>query len=140
MKKLKAKKPVRVGIFKEIEGYDTEFKATIDAVESEDLVAFANSNKGGHILVGVSEVRDNIEDAYKVSGVKTGDHEKLKILSKAQDCSPPIQLFVNFKEVEGKDIIDIDIPSGSNKPYCTKKGTYKVRGDGRNEAMTPDRA
>jgi hypothetical protein len=39
----------------------------------------------------------------------------------------------------GEDpIYRIDIPEGSHKPYCTQKGTYKIRSDGYNVAIDPD--
>jgi predicted HTH transcriptional regulator len=39
----------------------------------------------------------------------------------------------------GKPFYRVEIPPGRNRPYCTSGGTYKIRGDARNEALTPDK-
>lgn len=121
------------------EGFDVEFKRISDAVDPDDLVAFANSTDGGFIVIGVSEVKDQMQDdRIEITGTKVGDHEKLKILNKAQDCLPPIEIDLAHHEYSGKDLLVIAIPSGTNKPYCTKRGVYKIRGDGRNQVLTQE--
>lgn len=121
------------------ESFDVEFKKILDAVESEDLVAFANSAGGGFIVIGVAEVKDHLKQSnIEINGTKVGDQERLKILNKAQDCLPPIELSITRHEYEGKNLLVIRIPSGTNRPYCTKKGVYKIRGDGRNQILTQE--
>lgn len=121
------------------EGFDVEFKKITDAVESEDLTAFANSTNGGFIVIGVSEIKDNLKQSkIEITGTKVGDHEKLKILNKAQDCLPPVDLDLARHEYKGKELLVISVPSGTNKPYCTKRGIYKIRGDGRNQILTQE--
>ena len=39
------------------EGYDVEFKLSLGGLDPQDMVAFANSEMGGAILVGVEDVR-----------------------------------------------------------------------------------
>lgn len=37
------------------EGYDADWKGNVKTLDSEDIVAFANSKDGGSILLGVDE-------------------------------------------------------------------------------------
>ena len=39
------------------EGYDVEFKKSLGGLANSDLVAFANSEAGGSILIGVRETK-----------------------------------------------------------------------------------
>jgi ATP-dependent DNA helicase RecG len=122
------------------EGYDVEFKRSMNGLTNEDLVAFANSEEGGVIFIGVEEFKKT--DGRKIGnivGCPIGDEEKLKIIDRAMSCVPPIDINVTVENTCDKPIFRIDIPSGRVKPYCTSKGTYKIRGDGRNLALTPDR-
>lgn len=106
-------------------------------LESEDLVSFANSKRGGAILIGVDEAKDGTgRQTAVVVGCPIGDGEKLKILSKSNQCSPPVQVSIFLENSEGQPFYRIEIPSGPHKPYCTS-GTYKTRGDGRKETLHP---
>lgn len=122
------------------EGVDVDFKAQLQGLSSEDLVAFANSPTGGAILIGVSEeVMPDGSQRGNVTGCLIGDGEKLSILNKASQCIPAIDIEIFFEKAEDVTFIRIEIPTGSRKPYCTAKGTYKIRGDGRNLPLTPER-
>ncbi len=119
------------------EGTDVDFK--VEGIDSEDIVAFANSKNGGIVLIGVEEVKDELGRVRgNVIGAKIGDTEKLKIINKALDCSPPIQVNIIYENVSDKPIIKVEIPRGPYRPYCTKKGVYKTRNDSRNQALTSD--
>ncbi|WP_168188612.1 RNA-binding domain-containing protein [Thermoflavimicrobium daqui] len=123
------------------EGTDVDFKRQRGGLKSEDIVAFANSPNGGVILLGVDETEDeNGKQKGKVVGCKISDGEKLAIISKAMSCRPPvdIEIFIETTE-EGLSFYRIEIPSGQYKPYCTEKGLYMIRGDGRNLPLTPDK-
>lgn len=133
------KKSIINSLIESREGFDIEFKRIANAVESEDLVAFANSPEGGYIIIGVAEVKnENNGETMNIKGAKVGDHERLIILNKAQDCLPPVELFLQNYKFQGKDLLVIEIPTGSNRPYCTKKGVYKIRGEGRNQVLTQE--
>ncbi len=122
------------------EGYDTEFKRSLNDLETEDIVAFANSDGGGVIFIGVEEIKQ--PDGQKISkivGCPIGEEEKLKILNRAMSCIPPIRVDVVIENLDNKPFFRIDVPSGPVKPYCTSKGTYRTRGDGRNLPLSPDR-
>ncbi len=77
------------------ETYDVEFKESGNNFKGEDLVSFANSEYGGTILIGVKEIKDKDGNQKgKVVGCSVGDKEKLSLISKAQQCSPPVDLEV----------------------------------------------
>lgn len=121
------------------EGVDVEFKLIPSAVKPDVLVAFANSNLGGTILVGVEEFKGgkNIQKG-RIIGCDCSDSSKLQIQNIASDCTPPIELQINIENINKKPILRIEVPSGRNKPYTTKSGSYKIREDGRSRALHPD--
>lgn len=119
------------------EGYDVDFKQSLSGLDSSDFVAFANSENGGAILIGVKEIEKNGRQRGKVVGCPVGDTEKMSILSKADSCIPPVETEVYIENSENKPFYRIEIPSGLEKPYCTSGGTYKIRGDGRNNPILP---
>lgn len=118
-----------------------DFKESVGGLSSEDLVAFANSVSGGTILLGVREGKDdNGRQSAEIVGCETGDKAKLSILSKAASCMPPVDVTVIIENSEGrKPFLRVEIPSGTGKPYCTAGGTYKLRGNARNDPLSPDR-
>jgi ATP-dependent DNA helicase RecG len=122
------------------EGLDVEFKRSIKAIDAADLVAFANSESGGAVLIGVEEVTDSEgHQKGKPVGCDIGDGPKLQILNKAMNCVPPVSIRLVVENTGGVPFYRIEVPSGKLKPYCTSGGTYKIREDGRVSALLPDR-
>ena len=122
------------------EGFDVDFKLTVKGVQATDLVAFANSERGGAILVGVGEVVDgNSMQKGRIIGCDVGDKERLYILSKSESCVPPVEVKIIIENYARKPFLRIEIPPGKDKPYCTAGGTYKIRGDGRTNTLLPGR-
>lgn len=122
------------------EGYDVDFKQNIEGLKVEDLVAFANSENGGYILLGVDQNKDRSgEMSPLIVGCPVNDNSKLRILGKANDCIPSIKIEIIVENSNRIPFYRIDIPSGTQKPYATKKGVYKIRGDGLNEPLLPTR-
>ncbi len=115
-----------------------DYKRNMEGLKSRDIVAFANSETGGTILIGVDEIEYNGLQRGKVVGCTIGDEEKLKIISKAQSCIPQIEVKIFAENLNDKPFYRIEIPSGTCKPYCTAKGLYMIRGDGRNNPLTPN--
>lgn len=115
-----------------------DYKERTKGIKSEDLVAFANSEKGGILLIGVEEIEENGRQKGKIIGCDISDKSKLIIMSKALNCTPPISLSIIVENLSNKAFFRIEIPSGSQKPYCTDNGTYKIRKDGRNHSLKPD--
>ncbi len=118
-----------------------DFKESVGGLSADDLVSFANSDTGGTILLGVKENKDKLgRQIAEIVGCEVGDRAKLSILGKASSCVPPLEVFVIVENNEGeKPFLRVLIPSGTQKPYCTSGGTYKIRGDARNNPLTPDR-
>ena len=123
------------------ESITLDFKESVGGLDSNDIVSFANSIRGGTILLGVKEKKDSRGlQTFEITGCEIGDRAKLSILSKASSCMPPVEIFVILENREGeKPFLRVEIPSGPRKPYCTSGGTYKIRGDARNDPLTPDR-
>ena len=120
------------------EGIDVDWKRNTE-FKAEDLVAFANSAAGGVLLLGVDEIKgSNGRQVPKIVGCDVGDQARLTILNKAGDCAPPIQVQLFIENNSKAPFWRIEIPSGTHKPYCTKQGVYKVRGDGKNSPLLPE--
>lgn len=121
------------------EGYEVDWKRSMEGLDSEDIVAFANSKNGGAILIGVDEVKgkDGKQEA-EIVGCKCNDKTKMGINTKAAHCIPPIVVEIFKENTNEKPFYRLEIPSGENKPYCTQKGIYKIREDGNNRAITPN--
>ena len=122
------------------ENYEIEFKQSINGLDSADLVAFANSEHGGTILIGVEEdTGEKNRQRGKIIGCDVGDQERLNILSKTNSCIPKVDVEIYVENLKIKPFFRIEILPGTNKPYCTAGGTYKTRGYGLNEVLDPDR-
>jgi ATP-dependent DNA helicase RecG len=119
------------------EGLDVEFKEAVSGLTPDDLVAFANSQSGGVVLLGIREGQGRTPSCGTVVGCAVDDRAKQAILSRAEGCSPPVEAEVYVENVAHNPFLRVEVPSGTQKPYCTSGGTYKIRGDGRNKALPP---
>lgn len=120
------------------EGLEVEFKESPAGLDSSDLVAFANSDHGGVILIGVKEAQASTgARAGSIVGCQVGDRTKLAIQGKSESCTPPVAVELYVENSSKVPFLRIEVPSGRDKPYCTSGGTYKIRGDGCNKAMSP---
>lgn len=120
------------------ENEKVDYKRDLKGLKSEDLVAFANSDNGGTILIGVDEKSNGKTQVGEIYGCDTSDKSRLVIMSKALACIPPISLSIFIENTNEKPIFRLEIPSGIQKPHCTSGGTYKIRKDGRNSVLTPN--
>lgn len=122
------------------EDTEVEFKESLSSLSNEDLVAFANSPLGGSILVGVRESQNSFGRQFgQIVGCKVSDQGRLSILSKAESCVPPVELDIVVENTSRKPFYRVDIPSGTDKPYCTSGARYKIRGNGLNKPLLPSR-
>ncbi|MFW6116259.1 MAG: helix-turn-helix domain-containing protein [bacterium] len=122
------------------EGYDVEFKKSRGHVDAQDIVAFAHSPTGDAILVGVEENKDSSgRQIGVVHGCSVGDRAKQSIISRAENCVPPVEIAIHTERDNGHVFFRVEIPSGQHKPYCTGGGTYKIRGDGRSKPLVPSK-
>lgn len=120
------------------EGMDVEFKQSIDALEVTDIVAFANSENGGAILLGIKEIHlENGKQKGIIHGAPVGDKAKMNIVSKINNVFPQIEVDIIVENASKKPFYRLEIPSGTNKPYCSANGTYKIRDDGYAKPLMP---
>lgn len=126
-------------LLKRGEDKNVDYKEKSKGLQAEDIVAFANSITGGAILIGVQEVEGkNRKQKGEIIGHPIDDGSKLQIINKALSCSPPIQIEIYVENLGANPFFRVEIPSGSQKPYSTNSGTYKVRVDGRNNPLLPE--
>ncbi|WP_312418788.1 RNA-binding domain-containing protein [Shinella sp.] len=119
------------------EGDQVDFKKVPDGVGQEDLVAFANSDTGGQILVGVVEETVDGAQIGSVRGCDVSDGAILQITNKAVTCIPPVSIEITIENLGEKPILVISIPSSSTKPHCTSRGVYNRRDGSRNRPLHP---
>lgn len=94
------------------ENQDVEFKQEYVSGIRKEVMAFANAD-GGIVLVGVR--KDGV-----VIGIDDPDGVMLQIANSLKDAlAPDIMPFVNIRtvEMEGKQVIEIDVATGTNRPY-----------------------
>ena len=115
---------------------EVDFKRDIKSLEREDLIAFANSENGGTILIGIDEEKlPNGRQGSVIRGCEVGDKPKRQILDKAEACYPAVEVQISIENSKFKPFYRIDIPSGPDKPYSTSSGKYIIRIDGRNRPL-----
>lgn len=126
-------------LLKGTEGVMVDFKRNAKSVSADDLVSFANSAKGGTLLLGIDDTEDKSgRQMGQIVGCEISDGMKLLITNKAFSCFPPVPIEIFIENNDDLPFYRIEIPSGQNKPYCTAGGTYKTREDGRNKILHPD--
>jgi ATP-dependent DNA helicase RecG len=105
------------------EDLHTDFKLgkTPDRTElAKDIVCFANTD-GGQLIFGVS-------DDLVVGGVEDVD----ALLDRVEDvafsrCRPPVTVIPEVLQLEGHDVVVLNVAKGDQRPYCTEQGRYYVR-------------
>lgn len=121
------------------EGVNVDFKRDLAGIKTRTLVAFANSPQGGAVLVGVDEYTSGAGvQRGRIVGCAVDDAARMSVINKATDCIPNLDIEVYVENLARLPFLRIEIPSGHNKPYCTQRGEYAVRTDGRIRALFPD--
>lgn len=136
-KRTKTLSSISRALLAEGESERVDFKRSPQGINSDDLVAFANSETGGNILVGVDEQIVDSAQVGIVCGCDVDDASILQILNKAVSCVPPISVDVFVENLNAKPILRITIPASTTKPHCTPKGVYCRRDGSRNRPMHP---
>jgi ATP-dependent DNA helicase RecG len=112
-----------------------QFKREMRQPESlaAEMVAFSNSD-GGTILIGVN-------DDGTLEGIPAQDKARLNqlIASTANDSvRPPVYPQTAWFQIDGKDILLVELPSGVQKPYCDRRGRYWVKVGSDKRAAAPE--
>jgi predicted HTH transcriptional regulator len=99
-------------LIEEGENIQCEFKrkfSTHDKIARE-MIAFANT-KGGYVLFGV-------DDDKKIVGVESEKETTELVKDTALNyCEPPIDYSIEYREINSKEIVIINIPESQNKPH-----------------------
>lgn len=94
------------------ENLQCEFKRKFSSHEkiAKEMMAFANT-KGGYILFGVDDNKD-------VVGVESEKGETELIKEAANNyCEPPLEIYIDYIDMHGKEVVVAEIPESDNKPH-----------------------
>ncbi len=96
---------------KQGEGLHLDFKHSISDSKkiARSLCAFANT-EGGTLLIGV---RDN----GSIVGVKSDEEYYMIETASLVFCKPNVEFTHKTWNIEGKNILEINVTTGTNKPY-----------------------
>jgi predicted HTH transcriptional regulator len=106
-------------LIQEGEHLKQDFKFEISDVRkiAKTLVAFSNT-QGGKLLVGV-------KDNGKIAGIRSDEEIYMIDAAAGLNCKPEISFSTRKWQIDGKTILEIDIPKGENKPYMAKSDDGK---------------
>ena len=103
-------------LFRESETIELKEKV-VDEIKKE-IIAFANCD-GGKLYIGV-------RDDGTVMGLSDPDGVSLQISNMVRDAiKPDVTMFLHYEtmEVDGREIVAVDIQRGTDRPYyLAKKG------------------
>jgi len=101
------------------EGYNVEFKVSVPSKVrelTEEVCAFANA-AGGVVLIGV-------DDQNTIKGVTIDNQKRSAIQNSISEITPNLHCEISHAELEGRNIVVIEVPSGPNKPYVYSGAIY----------------
>ncbi len=104
------------------ENLHTDFKERFESDRelAKDLVCFANTD-GGQLIFGIAKDRT-------ITGIEDPDKLSAKVDNVAfQHCEPPITIVQEVLNLDGKNVVVVNIPKGDQRPYRTNYGNYYVR-------------
>lgn len=108
-------------LIEEGEHQQQDFKFEISDARkiARSLSAFANTD-GGRLLVGV-------KDNGKIAGIRS--EEEIYMIEAAAKlyCEPEVECEMKNHQVEGRTVLEVIIPPGSQKPYYAKDEENKLR-------------
>jgi len=101
-----------------------EYKQILTADLEKEIVAFLNSKEGGVLYIGIDKNENTV-------GVADADDLQLRIKDRLKNNILPscMGLFEVVHETkDGKDIVKVNVASGSEKPYYVKKKGMSEQG------------
>ena len=100
------------------ESETVEFKEVVVDDIKKEIIAFANCD-GGKLYIG-------IRDDGTVAGLDNPDSVSLQVSNMVRDTiKPDVTMFLHYRtrKEDGKEIVEVDIQRGTNRPYyLAKKG------------------
>jgi len=115
------------------EGYNAEFKESIPSRLrdiAEEICAFANSS-GGVLIIGVN-------DSNQIVGVTYDNNRLSRIQDAINGINPSLRVPIETKLVRGDNIIYIEVPTGSQKPYILSGAIYIRIGPNTQKLTSPE--
>ncbi len=117
------------------EDSQSQFKREMSSAVSlaSEMVAFSNTN-GGHLFIGIN-------DDGSIAGVPAeakGNLNQLVGNASSELSRPAIFPLTKWFQIDGKDILVIEVPDGKQKPYCDKQGRYWVKAGSDKRAAAPE--
>lgn len=91
---------------------DFKFEISDARKIARTLVAFSNTS-GGKLLIGV-------KDNGKIAGIRSEEEYYMLDSAASLFCRPEIKMDYRKWTVDGKTILEVDIPEGKDKPYLCK--------------------
>lgn len=101
----------------EHEKLDFKFEVNDPRKIAITLSSFSNT-RGGKLLIGV-------KDNGKIRGIQTEEEFYMLELAAGQYCKPAIELKYSKWNIEGKTVLEADIPEGKEKPYYARNESGK---------------
>ena len=116
-----------------------DYKRQVKGVKADHLVAFANTDTGGDILVGVDE-GENKDGSQRgiVVGCDIGDSSMLEILNKANSCHPPVAVKIFAENTDSLAMLRINIPPSRKQPHSTPGGVFYRRNGSHIRPLQPN--
>ncbi len=113
----------------------TQFKENLQDARrlAEEFVAFSNA-EGGQLILGVS-------DDHRIKGLSPEDLRRLQQLisnTANENVKPPIYPLVQQLQVEGKQLLLVQVRKGSARPYATNAGVYLTKSGADKRRMSPE--
>ncbi len=96
---------------------DFKFQINDSMKIAKTLVAFANT-EGGKLLIGV-------KDNGVIAGIRTDEEYYMIEAATYMYCKPEIEFAYRTWNIEGKKILEIDVPQSSVKPVYAQNGNGK---------------
>lgn len=96
------------------EGLKLDFKFEISSAQkiAKTLVSYANT-EGGTLLIGV-------KDNGVVAGIRTNEEVYMVDSAASLFCKPKVQFDVKSWNIKGKQVLEIKVFKGTQKPYFAK--------------------
>lgn len=96
---------------------DFKFQITDSRKIAKTIVAFANT-EGGKLLIGV-------KDNGVIAGIRTDEEYHMIEAAAQMYCKPEIDFAYRTWNIEGKKILEIDVPHSTAKPVYAQDGDGK---------------
>jgi predicted HTH transcriptional regulator len=99
-------------IIEDGESLFVEFKRKFSTHEkiAREMIAFTNT-KGGYLIFG-------IDDDKSIIGVES-EKTEAELINEAAKlyCEPPLEIKIEYVELDGKEIVVVEIPESDQKPH-----------------------